>query len=99
MPLSVPTTSGVSGCSGGISEGDVLPHYGEYLEIRPPEKLVFTWNSPAVQNTRVTVELTDRGDSTELWLTHELLETEANRTSHTEGWTYCLEQLNQLVTH
>ena len=90
---------GDSACSGELPEGTVLPYYGEYLEILPPEKLVFTWNSPSVQNTRVTVELTDRGDTTELWLTHELLETEALRTSHTGGWNVCLENLDQLFSN
>ena len=77
--------------------GDVLLHEGEYLEITPPEKLVFTWSSPAVKNTRVTVELRDLGDSTELWLTHELLETEHQRKSHSGGWEAALVKLEKLL--
>ena len=73
-------------------------HRGEYLEIKPPEKLVFTWNSPAVQNTRVTVELKDLGDSTEIWLTHELLPTEEARKSHEGGWNGCMVKLERLLT-
>ncbi len=72
-------------------------HTGEYLEIIPEEKLVFTWNSPSVTNTRVTIELRDLGDSTELTLTHELIETESLREGHTEGWNVCLTNLSSYL--
>ena len=84
--------------AGGYKAGESLMHSGEYLEIKPPEKLVFTWNSPAVQNTRVTIELIDLGDSTEIWLTHELLPTEAQRESHSGGWNGALAKLERLLT-
>ena len=87
-----------STCNKDGTQGEVLLHEGEYLEILPPEKLVFTWNSPAVQNTRVTVELRDLDGSTELWLTHELLPTEAARKSHNGGWESCLANLERVVT-
>ena len=70
-------------------------HHGEYLEILPPERLVFTWNSKAVTNTRVTVELKEIGDETELTLTHELLESEDMRTRHNAGRNGCLENLER----
>ena len=78
--------------------GDVLLHEGEYLEIKPPERLVFTGSSASVQNTRVTIDFRDLGDSTELWLTHELLETEHQRKSHSGGWEAALVKLEQLLT-
>jgi len=85
-------------CSNGkYTPGQRLPHYGEYIEIKPPERLVFTWNSHAVQDSRVTIDLRDLGDSTELWLTHELLPTESLRQGHSEGWTKALEKLDRLV--
>ncbi len=84
-------------CAQGFKPGERLMHEGEYLEVKPPEKLVFTWNSPSVQNTRVTVELKDLGDSTEIWLTHELLPTEADRQSHSEGWNGGLAKLERLL--
>lgn len=88
---------GQSACTSDTAPGEPLPHEGEYLEVVPPEKLVFTWNTPSVKNTRVTVELRDLGDSTELWLTHELLPTEEDRSSHTAGWNACLSQLEELL--
>lgn len=72
-------------------------HSGEYLEISPPERLVFTWNSSVVKNTRVTVELRDLGESTEVCVTHELLETEDFRRSHSEGWEGCLSNLSTFL--
>lgn len=87
---------GTSGC-GGESAGDGTPntHTGEYLEIVPPEKIVFTWNSPIVKNSRVTVELKDLGDSTEVWITHDQLETEELRKQHNGGWDACLSNLEK----
>jgi len=76
----------------------VYRHSGEYLELKPPEKLVFTWNSPSVQNTRVTVELREVGEATEITLTHELLSTAEERASHTGGWNECLSNLASYVS-
>ena len=83
----------------GYTVGEVLMHDGEYLEVKPPERLVFTWNSPAVKNSRVTIELKEVGnDSTEIWLTHELLPTEEIRQSHSGGWTAALDKLERLLS-
>src|SRR5688572_2526840 len=50
-------TNGVkSGCTPGETQTK-YEHTGEYLEISPPERLVFTWNSGSVKNTRVTIQL------------------------------------------
>lgn len=95
---SQPIEAGSCAEQSNLQPGGVKVHEGEYLEITPPERLVFTWNAGAVQNTRVTVELRDMGDSTELWLTHELFETEEQRRSHDGGWLACLEQLEHVLT-
>lgn len=91
-----PSAKGGNAC-GAPSETNTYIHTGEYLEIVPPEKIVFTWNSHVVTNTRVTVELRDLGDSTELTLTHELLETEELRKTHTGGWDGCLLNLENYL--
>lgn len=66
--------------------------HGTYLEIVPPEKLVFTWSSDCgAAETKVTIELFERGGGTDLVLTHELPESDAP--SHREGWNGCLDHL------
>ena len=67
-------------------------HSGEYLEIKRPEKLVFTWNSPSVQNTRVTIDIQKVSNGTEVTITHELLP-ESQIQGHTGGWTFALDNL------
>ncbi|HWZ95095.1 MAG TPA: SRPBCC family protein [Opitutaceae bacterium] len=65
---------------------------GTYLEIVPPERLVFTWLSCLDgSESKVTIELFEQGAGTKLVLTHEL--PEAQVTPHREGWTVCLDHL------
>lgn len=93
--------NGEATCPGGNVRDDgstSYPHHGEYLEIRRPERLVFTWNSVAVSNTRVTVELRSVPGGTEIMLTHELLPDEVQRQSHTEGWNGCLSNLEIVLS-
>jgi uncharacterized protein YndB with AHSA1/START domain len=69
--------------------------YGEYQEVAPPERLVFTWSweSGMAAGTLVTVSLRPVEGGTELTLRHERLETEELRQSHAMGWGGCLELL------
>ena len=46
-------------------------HTGTYQVVDPPAKLVFTWTANNQPQTLVTVEFLDRGEETELVLTHE----------------------------
>lgn len=67
--------------------GDIYTHAGEYKEISPPEKLVFTWNSDLVQDTVVTITFIESGGSTEVTVSHELLPNDEMREDHRKGWT------------
>ena len=70
---------------------------GKYMEIAPPERLVFTWTSverkELAENSIVTIQLRDLGGKTELTLTHTQLPTTASVEQHTQGWRGCLNRL------
>jgi uncharacterized protein YndB with AHSA1/START domain len=91
---------------GGRYEIDMRDHegarhnqFGEYREIVPDSRLVFTWNCPelAVVGSVVTVELSDHGERTELVLTHELPPEPKIRRGHEEGWIGCLGNLDAFL--
>ena len=76
-----------------------------FREIVPPERLAFDWQwvsgPEAGAPSRVTVELREVGDRTEVEITHSGLLDAAIRDSHATGWVACLdgldETLNQMV--
>lgn len=74
---------------------------GEYVEVRRPERLVYTWTwegEPELmrgsERTLVTVEFAQDGDETEVVVTHSGFADERIRDLHLEGWT---EQLTNLA--
>lgn len=75
--------------------------YGEFVEIVPPEKLVYTWSwemsTADIGETLVTVEFLEQGEATELVLTHERFPNAEAASEHTKGWTGCIEGLSRLV--
>ena len=88
----------------GSMKGKPWAIWGEYLEVMPAEKLVYTWRwdfdpevGASVGDTVVTVEFRDAGKQTELTLTHERFESENARAGHERGWLGCFERLEKLV--
>jgi len=79
-------------------ENDTYSHTGVYKEIIPNEKIVFTWNSQAVQDTVVTITLVEKGDTTEVTLIHEFMPNKEMIENHTKGWTVILERLDHVVS-
>jgi uncharacterized protein YndB with AHSA1/START domain len=78
--------------------GNIHRMTGTYLEIKPPEKVVFSWIcEPNVPNSIVTVEFRDLGPSTEITLTHEQLPSVEERDKHSQGWNGCLDSLAQYL--
>jgi uncharacterized protein YndB with AHSA1/START domain len=78
------------------------PYYmrGEFLEISPPSRVVFTWGfensaTPPGSST-VEVTLEPDGDGTLLRLVHRDLR-EAQRASHAAGWGKLLDGLAALL--
>jgi uncharacterized protein YndB with AHSA1/START domain len=75
---------------------------GEFRELSPPAKLVYTWQreddpNHADRETLVTVEFVDLGGSTEVRLTHENLPNAQSVKSHEHGWSGSLEKLEKVV--
>ncbi len=67
---------------------------GEYVEIDPPSRIVFTWIShTTVADSLVTLEFHDRGGQCEMVLTHERLPDADIAGQHEAGWTSILEKL------
>jgi uncharacterized protein YndB with AHSA1/START domain len=71
---------------------------GIYREVKPNEKLVFTWawHSTPERESLVTVLLKPDGDGTLLTLTHEQFFDEGARDRHQSGWTEGLDKLAAL---
>jgi uncharacterized protein YndB with AHSA1/START domain len=95
--IEVKTPEGVTYIGGGI-----------YRDVKPPEKLSFTWlwktssekadASIQPEDSLVTVEFFERGEnSTEVVLTHEMLTTEESRKSHKKGWEGCFDKLAEYL--
>ncbi len=82
-------------------EGTTHTVKGKYLEVSPPEKLVYTWafeGSPMEQKaSQVTLLFEESGDQTTLTLTHELFPDTESTQKHQEGWAGCLSQLEKFL--
>ena len=82
-------------------DGDLFYLSGEFREVDPPARLVYTfrWEDPDPddQETVVTLSFGDLGESTELALTHRAFTTEARRALHAQGWMDCFDRLQELI--
>lgn len=81
------------------TSGRVSTAFGEYREIVPPEKLVYTWawEDGMVTDTLVTVEFRELGRETEVVLTHERFMSADLRDKHSAGWSGCLVRLERFL--
>jgi uncharacterized protein YndB with AHSA1/START domain len=85
------------------AEGEEMTVSGEYRELVPDRKIVFTWQWQddedwADHHSIVTVELSDGDGGTDLCLTHEQIPTEKSRTGHTKGWNSLLDELEEWLS-
>ena len=85
------------------SEGEKMTCLGEYRELQPGKKIVFTWQWDDDEDWEnhtsvVTVELSDRDSGTELRLIHEQLPNEQSRDGHTGGWNSALDKLEKFFS-
>jgi uncharacterized protein YndB with AHSA1/START domain len=82
-------------------DGQLFHLRGEFREVDPPWRLAYTfvWDPPDPDDreTRVTLELEDRGQKTEISLTQSEFATPARLELHQGGWTESFEKLTELL--
>lgn len=85
-------------------DNNIIKHYGEYVDIKVPNILIFTWvlknqscaGSEGQQaTTLVSLLLRETDKGTLLTLTHEKLPDQAAYDGHQFGWQSSLDALNQ----
>jgi hypothetical protein len=81
-------------------DGSEVDLRGEYLEVRAPERLVFTWQWIGEgwdkNVSQVTIDFLELDGGTDVQLTHERLPNATSRDHHTHGWTGCFQKLAML---
>lgn len=80
-------------------QGDVIYLVGTFREIRPPDRLVYTWawESAPEQETMVTVEFRDAEGDTEVTVMQEPFPNDEARQQHRYGWEGGLDRLTEIL--
>jgi uncharacterized protein YndB with AHSA1/START domain len=97
------TLEPVPGGSYRVSMQDGVEAIGEFVEVDPPRRLVFTWgwthdHAVAPGTTRVVVTLEEENGGTRVVLRHHDLPDEEQRSHHRKGWELYLHRLSVLVS-
>lgn len=91
---------------GGRHSGDRrFASSGVYLEVKRPERLVFTWahhadadySSPRGHETTVRIELRALGNKTELTLLHGPFVDQPSFANHNQGWDGSFDKLDAFL--
>ena len=89
-------------------DGEFFTAVGVFQEVKPPERLVYTWDyekdgsgsefgEVEGKPSLVTVEFLKRGKGTEFVLTHSRFATVESRNNHAQGWGKIVEALAKFV--
>ncbi|MEO8751207.1 MAG: SRPBCC domain-containing protein [Casimicrobiaceae bacterium] len=80
-------------------DGELHRVGGEFREIVPNRRLVYTWawESTPERESLVTVEFKPAGQGTELLLTHQRFADTEARDKHQHGWNGCLARLDRFL--
>jgi len=77
---------------------------GEYVDVRRPERLIYTWTwegdaeiMRGSEGTLVEVEFAEDGDGTAVFVRHSGFADGRIRDLHDEGWSGCLASLGRLM--
>jgi uncharacterized protein YndB with AHSA1/START domain len=85
-----------------MPDGEFFTAVGVFKEVKPPERLVYTWDwekdgsgaefgEVEGKPSLITVEFLKRGEQTEFVLTHSRFATVESRDSHARGWGKIVE--------
>jgi uncharacterized protein YndB with AHSA1/START domain len=96
------TLQAVPGGTFRVRMRDGVEAAGEFLEIDPPRKVVFTWgwtHEPTVPpgSTRVVVTLAPDGNGTRVVLRHYGLPDGQRHDGHHKGWIMYLDRLSTRI--
>ncbi len=91
-----------------VPDGEFFTAVGVFKEVKPPERLVYTWDyekdgsgaefgEVEGKPSLITVEFLKRGKGTEFVLTHTRFATVESRNNHSEGWGKIVESLAKFV--
>lgn len=89
-------------------DGEYFTAAGVFQEVKPPEKLVYTWDwekdgsgeefgETEGKETLITVEFIKRGDRTEMIFTHTRFATVEARDNHARGWSRVIDALARFL--
>jgi len=79
-------------------EGETHSVHGEYTEVRPPERLAYTWQWEGMDEiSQVVVDFLEDGDETEVVLVHTGIADAGSREQHEQGWNAVLGTLERNV--
>jgi uncharacterized protein YndB with AHSA1/START domain len=89
-------------------DGEFFTAVGVFQEVKPPERLVYTWDyekdgsgtefgEVEGKTSLITVEFLKHGKGTEFVLTHSRFATVQSRDNHAEGWGKIVESLAKFV--
>lgn len=73
---------------------------GQYREIDRPNRIVLSWrwqNKQDDTESLVTIVFIERGNETEVVLTHTGLPTDQQRDAHRHGWIGCFDNLTKTL--
>lgn len=84
-----------------LRDGEELDHVGEYIELKRPNRLVFTWGLPKYSPdfSIVRIDITPLESGCELTLTHELTPEWVDYVDRTrDAWTKMLGVLDKTLS-
>jgi uncharacterized protein YndB with AHSA1/START domain len=89
-------------------DGEFFTAVGEFREVKPPTRLVYTWDwekdgcgeefgEVEGKSSLITIEFLKRGEQTEFVLTHSRFATVESRDNHARGWSRAADNFAMFV--